>query len=142
MRPLALILGSVATLAFVGFSGPSGDVPPDPRFATITGACNEGENPQVQPNRVLMSRADHVEWREPSGRATQWVISPKDPEDWLFPEASYTGTQEAPATTPSPREDALADHPYGYNVTITCSDGSTEVIDPEIVIGDGEEERR
>ncbi len=142
MRPSALILGSAATLAFVGFSGTSGDAPPEPRFATVTAACTPGENPQVQPNRVLMTRADHVEWREPSGRATQWVISAKDPEDWPFPAASYTGTQEVPATTPTPRQDALQDHPYAYNVTISCSDGSTQTIDPEIVIGDGDDEDR
>ncbi len=111
-------------------------VEPAPRFATITAACTPANNPQVRPPRIEMSRADHVEWREPSGRAVEWVISPKDPEDWPFAHDSYTGTRDGPAVTPQPRADAVADHPYAYEVTITCADGSTQVIDPDIVIGE------
>ena len=137
MRRYALV--PLVALVVAGFARSGDEAPPEPRFATITAACNPSDNAQVQPNRVLMRRVDHVEWREPSGRAAAWVISPKDPADWPFPQASYAGTQAAPAVTPTPRPDALIDHPYAYNVTITCVDGSTEVIDPDIIIGDDED---
>jgi len=105
-----------------------------PKAVTITAACNPSGNPDVQPQRRDMTRQDHVEWREPSGRATAWTITPKDPADWPFAD-TLRGDQETPAATALPAASAPADHPFGYQVRITCADGSTQTIDPDIVIG-------
>lgn len=109
-----------------------------PRHANITAACNPGGNPSVNPSRIDMTRVDHVEWRSVSPRATQWVIYPKDPADWPWEQQSFTGTPEAPAVTPQPLPSAQANHVYRYNVRVTCADGSTQIIDPDIVIGDAQ----
>jgi hypothetical protein len=81
-----------------------------------------------------MTHADNVEWREPSGRAVSWIITPKDTLRWPFP-GSIGGNQQAPADSGAPTAGAAAGT-YGYNVTLTCVDGSTQVIDPDIIIGE------
>lgn len=138
MRRVPLALLTVGLAAAAGFSGPTDDADFDPQFANIVAACTPGATPQVQPQRVTMTRQDNVIWRVTSGQAASWTISPKNPSDWLFAQASFTGTPENPATTPQPRAEALANHPYAYNVSITCADGSVQVIDPDIVIGGAE----
>ena len=132
MRVRFLLLPTLVVA--VAFTGPGPDAPRDPKFATIAGACTPAENPSVQPAQVLMTRADNVEWREPSGRATSWVITPKDAERWPFP-SSIGGTPQGPANSGAPAAGAAAGV-YSYNVTITCGDGSTQVIDPDIIIGE------
>ena len=135
MRRLALAAVPVLALVAVGFVNADADRVPEPKFASITGACNASGSPQVQPGRIQMLRADNVVWREPSGRAASFTIEPKNPQDWAFAQASFTGTPQQPATTPPPSPNAVAGHPYAYKVTIRCSDGSTQVIDPDLVIG-------
>jgi hypothetical protein len=116
----------------VGFVGADLDAPRAPKYATITAACTPG-SPSVEPHTVQMSRADNVEWREPSGRAISWTITPKDPARWPFG-AEIRGNQQAPANSGTPG----ATGTYSYNVTIQCADGSTQVIDPDIIIGDAQ----
>lgn len=118
----------------VGFTVPDRDAPRAPKYATITAACNPSGNPGVEPAQVLMTHADNVEWREPSGRAVSWIITPKDTLRWPFP-GSIGGNQQAPADSGAPTAGAAAGT-YGYNVTLTCVDGSTQVIDPDIIIGE------
>ncbi|MCG6955700.1 MAG: hypothetical protein LJF04_06885 [Gemmatimonadetes bacterium] len=113
-------------------------LPRVPQQAQITAACTPGSTPQVTPATVAMARTDIVQWRSVSSGATSWTITPKDTTDWLFAVDSITGNPEEPATSPEPLESAAAGHPYRYMVTITCSDGSSQVIDPDIVIGGGE----
>ena len=133
-RPL-LVLLPVALLSVVGFMG-RGDGPPfDPRFANIVAACTPGSTPQVQPQRVVMSRQDSVVWRVTSGQASSWTITPKDPQNWLFDQTTFTGTPASPAVTRRPSPDAVEGRPYAYNVSISCPDGSSQLIDPDIVIG-------
>ena len=136
MRRSAIVFIPVLALAVVGFGRADSDVAFDPQFANIAGACTPGNNPQVQPVRVTMTRQDNIVWRVLGQRATSFTITPKDPANWLFDQASFTGTPAAPATTPSPRASALPNHPYAYNVTIQCADGTTQLIDPDIVIGE------
>ena len=132
MRGRFLLLSSL--VAAVAFTAPGEDAPRDPKFATIAGACTPSENPSVQPAQVLMTRSDNVEWREPSGRAASWAITPKDPQRWPFA-GSIGGNQQSPANSGAPTEGAALGV-YSYNVTITCADGSTQVIDPDIIIGE------
>jgi hypothetical protein len=86
-----------------------------------------------------MRRADNVRWTENSGRATSWEIVPKDTLDWPFASRSIVGTPEAPADSGTPVSQAQQDHVYSYAVHIHCTDGSTQTIDPEIIIGDTED---
>ncbi len=105
-----------------------------PKDVTITAACNTSGNPDVQPQRRDMTRADHVEWREPSGRASSWMITPKDTANWPFAD-TIRGNQETPAATAIPAPSAPANHDFGYDVTIYCADGTVQHVDPIIVIG-------
>jgi hypothetical protein len=86
-----------------------------------------------------MGRQDSVVWREPSGRARSWTITPKDTTDWLFEQRAFAGSQESPAVTPRPRPDALENHPYAYRVSIVCADGTTQDVDPDIIIGEAQQ---
>jgi hypothetical protein len=137
MRLRVLTLPALLALA-VGFYPGADDAPPVPRYANITAACNPSGNPSVNPARINMNRVDHIEWRAQSPRVASFTISPKDPANWPFAQASFSGTGEAPAVTPSPVAGARANHSYAYNVTIQCTDGSTQIIDPDIIIGDAE----
>ena len=86
-----------------------------------------------------MTRQDNIVWRVLGQGATSFTITPKDPANWLFDQGSFSGTPAEPATTPSPRASALPNHPYAYNVTIECADGTTQLIDPDIVIGEAQD---
>ena len=107
-----------------------------PKQANITAACTPGGNPGVNPPSIAMTRADHIEWGSVSPRAVSWTITPKDPDDWPFEAESFTGTPGSPAVTPNPLPGALLNHAYGYNVTVVCRDGTSQVIDPDIIIGE------
>ena len=107
-----------------------------PKQANITAACNPSGNPSVNPQRIDMLRVDHVEWRSVSPGAVAWTITPKDPANWPWAEASFTGTPDAPAVTPQPLPGALLNHLYSYNVTVVCRNGTTQLIDPDIIIGE------
>jgi hypothetical protein len=128
-RSLALVVAVPLAFALAAAARPRA-----PHAARIVAACNPSGNAHVEPERVNMKRQDHVEWREQTGRATAWVITPKDPDAWPFAD-TIRGNQDAPAATALPADDAEEDLVYEYMVTITCRDGSTQVIDPEIVIG-------
>jgi hypothetical protein len=119
----------MATLALVAFT-----LPRDPKGVQIVAACNASGNLAVRPQRRDMSRQDHVEWREQSGRAVSWMITPKDPENWPFAD-TIRGNQAAPASTGLPDPSARDSVPFGYTVTITCRDQSIQTIDPDIMIG-------
>lgn len=139
MRRSLYVLLPIALISAAGFASRDSEVR-DPRFANIVGTCGPAAaEPAVVPPRVFMSRADSVVWRVTGGGATSWTITPKDPEDWLFDQTSFTGTPESPAVTRRPREEALPDHPYAYNVSVTCPDGTTQLIDPDIVIGEAQD---
>ena len=138
MRRLLYVLLPVALITAAGFAGRDSEVR-DPRFANIVATCGPIAEPAVVPPRVFMSRADSVVWRVTGGRATSWTITPKDEDDWLFDQTSFTGTPESPAVTRRPRAEALPDHPYAYEVRITCPDGTTQLIDPDIVIGEAQD---
>lgn len=138
MRLRVLALPVLAAGSLAAWASGSESILREPKHATITAACNPSGNPQVRPPSIAMSRADHIEWRSNSPRVTSWTISPKDPDDWPFAQPSFTGTREAPAVTPQPLASATANHPYAYNVAITCEDGTTQLIDPDIIIGDAQ----
>lgn len=112
------------------------EAPRAPKQANITAACTPGDNPGVNPPTIAMQRADHIVWGSVSPRAVSWTITPKDPANWPWSEMSFTGTPEAPAVTPQPLPGALANHVYSYNVTVVCRDGTTQLIDPDIIIGE------
>lgn len=135
MRRYSIGLVPLLVFAVAGLVRPDAEEAAVPRFANITAACNASGNPQVQPPQIDMKRADSIIWREPSGRATSWVITPKDPENWPFAQSSFTGTQALPATTQRPVASALENHTYSYNVDIVCADSTQQHIDPDIVIG-------
>jgi len=129
LRSLVLPFTAMSTLALVAFT-----LPREPKGVQIVAACNASGNLDVQPQRRDMSRQDHVEWREQSGRAVSWMITPKDPENWPFAD-TIRGNQTTPASTGLPETSAPAAVPFAYSVTITCSDGSMQTIDPDIMIG-------
>jgi hypothetical protein len=128
-RVLALLVAVPLALAIAAAARPRA-----PKAVTITAACNPSGNPNVRPQRRDMKRQDHVEWREPSGRARSWIITPKDPSDWPFAD-TIRSDESRRAATALPPADAAIDHVFAYEVTITCEDGTTQKIDPEIVIG-------
>lgn len=128
-RVLAFLVAVPLALALAAAAWPRA-----PKAVTITGACTPSGNADVRPRRRDMTRLDHVEWREPTRRAASWMITPKDPADWPFAD-TIRGNQTTPAATALPPSTAAAGHPFAYEVTITCQDGRTQVIDPEIVIG-------
>ena len=135
MRRL-LVLPAVL-LAAAGFVASGDEAPRDPQLANIVGACSPSENGAVQPPVIRMRRIDNVVWRSASPNVASWVITPKEAGDWPFAAAFHAGNQQAGADSGLPTEGAEAERAYRYNVTITCANGSTEVIDPEIIIGDG-----
>jgi hypothetical protein len=141
MRGLALLL-STLLLGTLGFAGSRTDEAPgtpevrDPRFVNIAGACNPNETGAVQPPSIRIRRLDNVVWRSVSPNAASWVITPKVAGDWPFATPAHAGSPQTDADSGLPVEGAQAERPYRYNVTVTCADGSQEVIDPEIVIGD------
>jgi len=137
LRVLALpVLAAVAFAAAPRDTESPVDRAPVP--ANIIGACSPGASPSVRPPSIAMRRIDNIEWRSGSPGATSWTITPKNPQDWPFAQQSFTGTGDGAAVTPQPLTSAVANHPYAYNVTITCADGSTQVIDPDIIIGDAQ----
>lgn len=138
MRLRVLALPLVAAVALTALADAPEPISRVPRQASVTAACTPGGNPGVNPPSIAMARADHIEWRSASPAAVRWVITPKDPNNWPFAQQSFTGTPEAPAVTPQPLPSAIANHPYAYNVTVTCADGTTQLIDPDIIIGDAQ----
>ena len=139
MRLRAIAMPLVAVLAAASLlqpqPGSEGDAVRVPKQANITAACNPQRNGAVNPERIDMTRLDHVEWRSVSPKAVSFTITPKDPGNWPWAETSFSGTADSAAVTPAPLPSAQLNHPYAYNVTVRCDDGSTEVIDPDIIIG-------
>lgn len=128
--PLILLLGAVSA------SERTAQTPP-PQRANITAVCNGSGNGAVNPPRINMRRAEHIEWSANSPQVASFTITPKVAENWPFAAMSFSGTPQAPAVTPQPLATALENHPYAYNVTVLCTDGTVEVIDPDIIIGRG-----
>lgn len=128
--PVLVILAAPALLAL------RTDGRPAPKQANITAACTPGGNPGVNPPSIAMRRADHIVWGSVSPKAVAWTITPKDTLDWPFAAMSFTGTPTAPAVTPQPLPGAVLHHAYGYNVTVVCADGTSQLIDPDIIIGE------
>jgi len=136
MRLRILVLPVLLAFGDSPVREPAGFHPP-PRQVFVTGACTPAGDPGVNPPRIDVTRVDHIVWRIQSPRAASFTITPKDPEDWPFESMSFAGTRDAPAVTPEPLPNAKLNHVYSYNVTIVCTDGTVQVIDPEIVIGPG-----
>jgi len=134
LRIVTLPVVMFLTLAALWAGGP--DARRVPKQANITAACTPGDNPGVHPPSIAMKRADHIVWGSVSPGAVSWTITPKDPANWPWSEMSFTGTPEAPAVTPQPLPGALANHVYSYNVTVVCRDGTSQLIDPDIIIGE------
>lgn len=128
--PLAVLLGTSATIGHPAQS-------PQPQRAIITGACTPGGSGSVNPPRINMRRADHIAWSTNSVRVVSFTITPKVQENWPFEASAFAGTRFTPAVTPQPLASARENHPYAYNVTVLCADGTVEVIDPDIIIGSG-----
>jgi hypothetical protein len=105
-----------------------------PKSVKIVAACDSANHPTVQPLRRDMKRQDHVEWTEPAHKANAWMITPKDQEDWPFAD-TIRGDQQHSASSATPAPSAPAGHPFGYEVTIYCANGTTQHIDPIIIIG-------
>lgn len=136
MRLRVVILPLVLMLAVALASAVRPDAARAPKYADITAACTPGGKGHVSPPTIAMKRADNIEWRSVSPRAVSWTITPKDPADWPFDDGSFTGTERSGAVTPSPRAAATLNHAYRYNVTVVCRDGTSETIDPDIIIGE------
>jgi len=134
MRRTVFALLPIALVA-IGMTGPGEEPTLDVRVVNIVAACTPGDNPSVQPQLIRMNRIDNISWRLASGQATGYTITPKNPQNWPFAQVSISGTPEAPPTSPNPRPEAQNGVVYSYNVTISCPDGSTQLIDPDIVIG-------
>jgi len=109
-----------------------------PQRANLVAACTGAPNDtaRVEPPSIAMRRADHVEWWSRSPNADSFAVTPKDPADWPFAEPIFKGTRGAPAVTPQPDSSATLNHPYRYNVTVFCRNGTTQTIDPDIIIGE------
>lgn len=128
--PLAVLLGA-------GVHPEHTTQTPQPHPAVITGACTPGGNGAVNPPRINMRRADHISWSTNSALVASFTITPKEAGNWPFEAAAFAGTRSSPAVTPQPLPSALENHPYAYNVTVVCTNGTVEVIDPDIIIGSG-----
>lgn len=128
--PLAVLLGT---------SAPTGHPvqAPQPQRATITGVCTPGGSGAVNPQRINMRRADHIAWSTNAAQVVSFTITPKEEGNWPFEASAFAGTRFNPAVTPQPLASARENHPYAYNVTVLCADGTVEVIDPDIIIGSG-----
>lgn len=128
--PLAVLLGAGAHPEHTTQT-------PPPQRANITAVCNGSGNGAVNPPRINMRRAEHIEWSANSPQVASFTITPKEAGNWPFEAAAFAGTRSSPAVTPQPLPSALENHPYAYNVTVICTDGTVEVIDPDIIIGSG-----
>lgn len=112
--------------------------PPEAREAKVTAACTGGHG-HISPNSRGLRKIDHVVWTSVSPKAVSWTITPKDPKDWPWSQMSFAGTPSSPATTPQPLSTArVGEPPYEYKVLVVCEDGTTETIDPDIIIESGE----
>lgn len=123
-------------VAAVGFTGPADDASRDPRFVNIVAACNPSGNPRVEPSQVSIRFADNVRWRINGRPGSSFSITPKDPARWPF-QAGIGGNAQTEADSGQPAA-GTAPGTYSYNVIITCADGSTQVIDPDIIIGENQ----
>ena len=131
MRGLFLIPALLAVS--LGSVGSDADAPWVPRVVNIVAACTGG-SPRVEPSQVRINFADNVEWRA-TGQVTSFAITPKDTERWPFPR-NIAGNPQTPASSGLPPTGTPVGT-YLYYVVISCPDGSTQVIDPEIIIGAG-----
>jgi len=138
MRLRVLTLPVATLLSATALTVHRAPTPRVPQQAQITAACTSGTTPKVTPATIALARADNIQWRSVSPGATSWTITPKDPKNWLFAVTSITGSPQSPATSPQPLQSAVAGYHYRYMVRITCSDGSSQVIDPDIVVGGSE----
>ena len=106
-----------------------------PKSVHIVSDCNSSESPAVNPSApVHMNHQDYVVWDEPPGRADSWMITPKDAEKWPFPD-TIRGDKQHPADSGRPAASAPVNDTVSYTVTIFCKSGTTQHIDPIIIIG-------
>ncbi len=109
--------------------------PGKPKAVHIVSDCDSAGNPAVHPSApVHMKHQDWVVWDEPAHKASSWTIAPKNEKKWPFPNP-ITGNQKHPANSGKPAASTPANDTVGYNVTIECKDGTTQHIDPIIIIG-------
>jgi hypothetical protein len=135
MRLRVMILPLLVLLTLTAAAAHRGRTPRAPQEAKVTGACNASDQARINPPSIAMRRSDNVVWTSSSPQATSWTVTPKDTLDWPWTQRSFTGTPATPATTPQPLPSAIEKHPYRYNVLVRCADGSTQNIDPDIIIG-------
>lgn len=138
MRLRVLVLPALVASALAAVLGGADEILRDPKYATITNACTPNRAPDVNPPTIHMTKADHIEWRAASPQVTSWTIRPVDPAHWPFAEPSFSGGGERAAVTPTPLADAAEGVPYAYLVEVTCADGTSDDIDPDIIIGGNE----
>jgi hypothetical protein len=136
MQLPALALTLILLVGAVSVPEPTAQTP-QPQRANITAACTGSGNGSVNPPRINMRRTDHIAWSTNSDLVASFTITPKEAENWPFAASSFAGTPQEPAVTPQPLASALENHSYAYNVTVICTDGTVEVIDPDIIIGSG-----
>jgi hypothetical protein len=138
MRLRVVTLPVLLILIGVLASARRADAVREPRYANIVAACTGAPNDtaRVEPPSIAMKRADHVQWRSRSPNADSFAVTPKNPDDWPFAELSFKGTRSAPAVTPEPLPTAILGHAYRYDVTVFCRNGTTQTIDPDIIIGE------
>ena len=122
-------------VAAVGFSGPADDATREPRFVNVVGACNPSDNARVEPQQIRIGFADNVEWRA-TGAVASFSIGPKDAQRWPF-SGAISGTPQAPASSSAPVS-GTQPGTYSYNVYIQCADGTSQTIDPDIIIGENQ----
>lgn len=136
MRLSKAVLASALLLPLAALAARRAPVPPKPQKAHVAAACTPHKTPFVKPDPIRIKRTENVEWLPDvsSPKATSWTIAPKDTVDWLFSQRTFAGTPKTPATTPTPLSSAKAGHAYQYVVTIVCKDGTTQTIDPDIII--------
>ncbi len=136
MRLRVMILPLLVLLTLTAAAANRGRTPRAPKEAKVTGACTPSGKAQITPaeHRDAAVGQRRVGARRPRS-ATSWTITPKDTLDWPWAERSFTGTPAAAATTPQPLPSAIEKHPYRYNVLVQCADGTTQDIDPDIIIG-------
>jgi len=135
MRLRVMILPLLVLLTLTAAAANRGRTPRAPQEAKVTGACTPSDQARINPPSIAMRRSDNVAWTSASPNATSWTITPKDTLDWPFAARTFTGTPEAPATTPQPLASAIERHAYRYNVRVQCADGTSQDIDPDIIIG-------
>jgi hypothetical protein len=85
---------------------------------------------------------DNVLWRDPSGQAESFTITPKTPGAWPFAGPNPRANRGQAANSGRPQGQTRgggAVQPgqvYSYNVIIQCPGDVEQVIDPDIVIGE------